>query len=532
MSRARFARTGFAPSIAWGTPQRHMQRCRCHEPQRDMRCNDDQTTIGANDAPVSSVLNDLRNQRPGDSIGLLQEFEEPMQGHIKDPNASLSGNFQLQGMQQLSQNEGSNELLFEQNRGGRPPQTQTQFGFEQLEGQLNVPATRIQFGDLVQGQHLWITDLAQIAVELPPRAKLNQAHQVSGPIRAMGSQPDQRIEQLCVLVKDMRDLIGRSFSPTRHPVVALLGQIIKPGEAEIPQIGQNETASRKPFQQKQHPHFAVGPALLAPLQAKPLLGSQVKEPGNLPCQQAWAAQGILAQILTQAAQAFQSAFIQSDDLPGKGGQMLRQGTAQGPTGAQAAVDALQEGLESLRSLCQQALTNGIVGQVHGSKRTQMLPEQDIPEVGHMLDLHQDALQKGQTELLARHFAGIASSRCLLFIVVWDQQLTEQGQQWRGPGARRRGGQLHRWGMIHHRKLLLSRIGFRNTRSQKSFLFFSSVGKSILNLIETNGASPTPTDEHESKKENRDENVCKRRNKACLILHLSVTIQKPSKKRHA
>jgi len=40
-------------------------------------------------------------------------------------------------------------------------------------------------------------------------------------------------------------------------------------------------------------------------------------------------------------------------------------------------------------------------------------------------------------------------------------------------------------MIHHRKLLLSRIGFRNTRSQKSFLFFSSVGKSILNLIETN-----------------------------------------------
>src|SRR5689334_21379511 len=103
MSWARFARPGFAPSIAWRTPQRQMQGSRSQQSQRDTRCNDEQATIGTNDAPGSSLLDDLRDQRSSQPAGLLQELEEAMQRHIKDRNASLSGNFHLPSMQHLRQ---------------------------------------------------------------------------------------------------------------------------------------------------------------------------------------------------------------------------------------------------------------------------------------------------------------------------------------------------------------------------------------------------------------------------------------------
>jgi hypothetical protein len=154
----------------------------------------------------------------------------------------LGSDLQVEGMQQLSQDERSHQLLKHQQRGRSPPQVQPQLAFEQFEGQLDIPAAGVQARDVEHGEQGGIGDVGEVVAQVAALTKLHQAHQVGCAVSAVGAEPNQRIQRLALLVEDVHDAIGGALTQTREPPIALAGEVVEPREAEVAQVGQNEAA--------------------------------------------------------------------------------------------------------------------------------------------------------------------------------------------------------------------------------------------------------------------------------------------------
>ncbi len=114
-------------------------------------------------------------------------------------------------MQDLSQDEGAQELLEHQDGKARPPQVQTQLPFEHFESQLDIPSASIQTGGITHAQQRRVSHIGHVAIADPSMLKLDQAHQMLGFICVVGPQPDKRIQGRALLHEDMHDLVGGLF---------------------------------------------------------------------------------------------------------------------------------------------------------------------------------------------------------------------------------------------------------------------------------------------------------------------------------
>lgn len=79
---------------------------------------------------------------------------------------------------------------------------------------------------------------------------LDQAHQVLGAVGAVNSQPDQGVPHLRMGRQDMDRLNAGSGPQLADERVALIGQIVEPGEREIAEIGENQAPRRDRLQQR------------------------------------------------------------------------------------------------------------------------------------------------------------------------------------------------------------------------------------------------------------------------------------------
>ena len=59
---------------------------------------------------------------------------------------------------------------------------QSQFAFDQFEGQFNIPAAGIQNGDVVQAQLGGMDYIGDVLVRVAPDLKGNQADGITGPV--------------------------------------------------------------------------------------------------------------------------------------------------------------------------------------------------------------------------------------------------------------------------------------------------------------------------------------------------------------
>src|SRR5205823_8139880 len=142
----------------------------------DLRHYDLEAAGGANESESTSVLHEPVDDGRGSCRDRLQQLDEQMHGNVKRVDFGLHGHMQLQGMQQLGQNEGQPQLDQHQFGAGSPPDVQAQFALEQLEGQFNVPASGIELGDVTHGQVGGVQHGGQVAILRAVEGKTDQTH--------------------------------------------------------------------------------------------------------------------------------------------------------------------------------------------------------------------------------------------------------------------------------------------------------------------------------------------------------------------
>ncbi len=130
----------------------------------DRRHHDLEAAGGAKKSESTSVLHEPIEDGRGFCWARLEQLDEHMHGNVKRVDFGLHGDMQLQGMQQLRQNEGHPQLDHDQFGASSPPEVQTQFALEQLKGQFNVPASRIELSDVTHGQVAGVQHVGQVAI--------------------------------------------------------------------------------------------------------------------------------------------------------------------------------------------------------------------------------------------------------------------------------------------------------------------------------------------------------------------------------
>ena len=109
------------------------------------RHDDAQTGGGANESEQASLLDQTIQNRSRASRHATQQVNHHVQGDIKGFHLRLQGHLQLQGMQDLSQDQRDPQLDQNQFWASRPPDLQAQLAFEQLESQFNGTITNDKF---------------------------------------------------------------------------------------------------------------------------------------------------------------------------------------------------------------------------------------------------------------------------------------------------------------------------------------------------------------------------------------------------
>ena len=183
----------------------------------------------------------------------------------------------------------------------------------------------------------------------------------------------------------MDEAVGSAFAQARDPEIALLGQVVEPGETEIAQISQDEAAWRKSFQQEEDIDFAIGQDIRTQFQAQPLLATQVKESGQFAHLQQLAVSRFLAQVRGQAAHALQGGFIQGYHLTRKGGQG-QSWSCRAQT--QKRRELGKQLLQARGALAQEAIAHSHGCDRRRGKGAQPFPDQHAPDVGIALDATQ------------------------------------------------------------------------------------------------------------------------------------------------
>ena len=102
--------------------------------------------------------------------------------------------------------------------------------------------------------------------ELSPGPSVSVLHlpdDLFGLVRAIGTEPDQLIQGVPVAIEGMEHLHTGLGSASTDPPMTGVGKIVEPLEGEKPQVGQNQRASRQPFEQVASTGFLVLVGVLA-----------------------------------------------------------------------------------------------------------------------------------------------------------------------------------------------------------------------------------------------------------------------------
>jgi len=257
-----------------------------------------ETARGTDESERTSVLHESVEDRGGSHWGGSQQFDEDLHGDLKRVHRGLHGEMELQGMQQLGQNQGNPQLNGHQFGACSPPNVQPQFAFEQLEGHLDIPASGIQLGDLLHGEVSGTQHIGQIAIADAIGGEADQAHRMGGSVGTVLAQPDDGIEQPTAIIigEDFTEVIAHVVLEARDPEVALSGQVVEPRKAEIAQIREDETARSYLLEQEKKARVAGGQHISAKLHAYPGLRSQIEEARQFARQQMRIAVGQVAQV--------------------------------------------------------------------------------------------------------------------------------------------------------------------------------------------------------------------------------------------
>ena len=223
-------------------------------------------------------------------------------------------------MQQLSQEQAGPHLLVEHAQFGTPQQAQTQVLFEFAKRQFDIPSARIQARDVGDGEHGRIEHIGQVGVALAAHTKTDQAHDLSGLIRAIPAQVDQGVADAVGLIEHVPHLVTGLADRARDVPIALLREVIQPGKAEIATIKQDERALGQTTEHGTGMHLAISGSIQQHVEAPPLLQAHIKEAHQPSRQQATVTVRHLAHPRHPALDLVEHAFIERHHPCGKGGQ--------------------------------------------------------------------------------------------------------------------------------------------------------------------------------------------------------------------
>lgn len=150
--------------VRWGT--QHVRL--------DLWHDDLETGGGTKQSQHTSILHQAVDDRCGTYRQRVEHLDEDMHRDVKGGDVGLHGDMQLQRMQQLCQNEGNPQLDQDQFGACPPPNVQTQFAFEQLERQFNVPAPCVQLHNVMQRQVRGTQHVGQVAILDPMVGEADQ----------------------------------------------------------------------------------------------------------------------------------------------------------------------------------------------------------------------------------------------------------------------------------------------------------------------------------------------------------------------
>src|ERR1700724_2110513 len=329
-----------------------------------------------------------------------KQLNQQMHRDVKRLHASLPGNLQAQGLQNLSQDESQPQLDQDDFLFGSPPQGDADLAFEGQEGQFDVPSTCVKLGNLQHGQLCWVQHIGQIAVRFASQLVLHQTNRVGCSIGPIGTQPDECIQDPMgfILIEDLLHGVTGALLQARNPEEALPSQVIKPGETEIAQVSHNEAAVSQTFQEFQDAHIAASRNVSTKLQAHPLLQTQVQESGQF----AWSQMRVFVwhfhQIISEPFEFIEGGFIKSHHLWGKAGQGQSRHLLFDQKSLQVARDLLKEPLQRLGSSSKQARAHRFIGDREDGKGADWSQDHRAPDPTQTISLTQDAYQQSQPQM--------------------------------------------------------------------------------------------------------------------------------------
>ena len=178
-------------------------------------------------------------------------------------------------------------------------------------------------------------------------------------VRPIRSQPDQAIKDAVLIVVAMQDRVARLLPQTGHPPVPGARQGVKPGEAEVAQVGQDQTPGRHVRQEPTGGDFLVLLGIGLVLDMTPLLQAQVEDTAEFAGQQrrGTARQG--PQGGQDARNRVQGGLVQGNHGGGKGSEGVV--SIAGQAALEQARNLSEELDERLAAGLVQALIDGLIG---------------------------------------------------------------------------------------------------------------------------------------------------------------------------
>jgi hypothetical protein len=158
-----------------------------------------------------------------------------------------------------------------------PEQPEPQMLFDQLESHFNIPPPGIGFGDHGERELLRVAHIGEVAIEDRPPAILDQSHGMLGPIRAVLAEPDQGIERLPVLVEGVEQFVAAVRGQPTEPVVPGVSKVVKPAEAEVAEIGEDQGGGGELGDEGAGVPSLVLMGIIGELETLPLLPTEIKD---------------------------------------------------------------------------------------------------------------------------------------------------------------------------------------------------------------------------------------------------------------
>jgi hypothetical protein len=264
---------------------------------------------GTNDAHGSSMSQHERHRVLSLRKQPWHVARQQCQRHVKGIHLSACGQFHWEGVQQVGQQQAGPPLLVDHAPCGTPQQTQAQVLFALAESQFAIPSARIQASDVGQRAHGGIEHIGQAGGALAAETKTDQAHDLSGLIRAMHAQIHQGIVDAVGLREEVLHLVARLADRAREVPVPLLREVIQPGKTALGALTQDERAGGQAAEHGTGMSLAVGGGIQQHVEALPVLQAHLKEAHQPSRQQATVAVWHRAQPHDPALDLVEHTFV-------------------------------------------------------------------------------------------------------------------------------------------------------------------------------------------------------------------------------